>query len=184
MSVFSAASLGRTSKRLYGLRVPEPALSNARTARSSGLSVRDVTLATMLLEVTRLAQVAAPPTAAWALLRDIPRLSGCIPNLGQLRVLETDRRYAAVVSDRLGPFRLEVPVQIEVTSVEEGREIVAELSGNDARGQARVRGTLRALVEPRDDGAALHLDIRLDVLGRLAALGATPMRRRADEVFT
>ena len=139
----------------------------------------------MLLDVTKVAEVAAPAAAAWRLIRDVPRLSGCIPGVTDFRVIEPDRRYAAMVSDRLGPFRLRVPVEIEIRSIEEPRRIVAELGGNDSRGQARVRGTLEASVEPRDGGAraTLTLGLRLEVLGRLAALGATPMRRRADEIF-
>jgi carbon monoxide dehydrogenase subunit G len=137
----------------------------------------------VLLEVKKIAEVDAPQAAAWALVRDVPRLSGCIPGVSDLRVLEPDRRYAAIVSDKLGPFRLQVPVQLELQTVDEPRQLVAELSGNDSRGQARVRGTLDAELEPTDEGTRLVLSMRLEVLGRLAALGAGPMRRRADEIF-
>jgi carbon monoxide dehydrogenase subunit G len=139
----------------------------------------------MLLEVTKVAEVPASAEVAWGLLRDVSRLSGCIPNLSDLQVLEADRRYAASVSDRLGPFRLQVPIQIEIRTIEPPRRIVADLAGSDSRGQARVRGTLEATVEPRqsEGQTALALGLRLEVLGRLAALGAAPMRRRADEIF-
>jgi carbon monoxide dehydrogenase subunit G len=137
----------------------------------------------VLLEVRKVAEVGGPRAAAWALVRDVPRLSGCIPGVSDLRVLEADRRYAAVVSDKLGPFRLQVPIQLELQTIDEPRQLVAELSGNDSRGQARVRGTLDAELEPANDGTRLVLSMRLEVLGRLAALGAAPMRRRADEIF-
>lgn len=139
----------------------------------------------MLLEVTKVTDVGAPAAKAWDFIRDVPRLSGCLPNVGELAVLEPDRRYSAVVSDKLGPFRLQVPIQIEVRSIDEPREIVAELTGNDSRGQARVRGALQATIEARGDGAGtvITLGMRMEVLGRLAALGAGPMRRRADEIF-
>jgi carbon monoxide dehydrogenase subunit G len=137
----------------------------------------------VLLEVKKIADVDAPQAAAWALVRDVPRLSGCIPGVSDLRVLEPDRRYAAIVSDKLGPFRLQVPVQLELKTVDEPRQLVAELSGNDSRGQARVRGALDAELEPTNGGTRLVLSMRLEVLGRLAVLGAAPMRRRADEIF-
>ena len=137
----------------------------------------------MRLEIGKVAEVAAPTAAAWALIRDVSRLGGCIPNVSDLEVVEEDRKYSAVVSDKLGPFRVQVPVQIELTTVEEPRRIVAELAGNDRRGQARVRGTLEATVDPAGAGSRLTLGMRLEVLGRLAALGAGPMRRRADEIF-
>lgn len=137
----------------------------------------------MLLDVTKTTEVGAPPIDAWGLIRDVPRLSGCIPNVSNVQQIEADRRYTAVVSEKLGPFRLQVPVQIELRSVDEPRQIVAELSGNDSRGQARVRGTLDARLEPAGQGTRLTLSVHLEVLGKLAALGAAPMRRRTDEIF-
>src|SRR4051794_21631366 len=111
----------------------------------------------VLLDVTRTTEVTAPPADAWALVHDVRRLAGCLPNVSDLRELEPDRRYAATVSDRLGPFKLSVPVEIELKSVEEPRRIVAGLTGADSRGQARVRGDLEALVEPTEGGARLTL---------------------------
>jgi hypothetical protein len=141
----------------------------------------------LLLEIVKVAEVGAGPGEAWGLIRDVERLSGCIPNVSDVKVVEEGRRYAAVVADKLGPFRVQVPVQIELRVVEAPGRIVAGLAGNDNRGQARVRGTLEATVEPTGEGdgggARLTLGMRLEVLGRLAALGAGPMRRRADEIF-
>ncbi len=138
----------------------------------------------MLLEVKKEARVAAPQQAAWALLCDVPRLTGCIPKVTELQEVEPDRRYSAVVADRLGPFGLQVPVQIDITSVDAPRRILAALSGNDRHGQARVKGSLEAVAEQTDGGTTLRFGMQLEVLGRLATLGATPMRRRADEIFT
>jgi carbon monoxide dehydrogenase subunit G len=138
----------------------------------------------MLLEVTRTAHVGVPRAAAWALLRDVPRLSACIPKVSDLQVLEPDRRFSAVVSDRIGPFALAVPVTIQVREVEEPTRITADLAGDDRRGQARVRGTLEAAAESTGEAATeLRLGMRMEILGKLATLGAVPIRRRADEVF-
>ena len=52
-----------------------------------------------------------PDAEAWALLRDVPRLSACIPKVHEVQALEDDRRYSAVVSDRIGPFALSMPVR-------------------------------------------------------------------------
>ena len=140
----------------------------------------------MLLEVTKVTVVGVPQVAAWALLRDVQRLSACLPKVSDLVVEEPDTRYTAVVSDRLGPFSLQVPVRIKVLDVEQPRHIMAELTGDDKRGQARVRGTLEATAETQPDGAGttLTLSMRVEVLGKLATLGAIPMRRRADEIFS
>src|SRR5712692_2009406 len=138
----------------------------------------------MLLEVTSVSEVGAPPLAAWSFIRDVLRLSACIPNVSHLEAVEADRRYSAVVADKLGPFSLSVPVQIEVQSIDEPRSITAELQGNDRRGQARIKGTLEARLEVMEAGTRIALSMRMEVLGKLASLGAVPMRRRADEIFS
>jgi carbon monoxide dehydrogenase subunit G len=107
-----------------------------------------------------------------------------MPNVSDVQVLEPERRYSAVVSDRIGPFALSMPVRIEVTQVEPPRRITADLTGDDKRGQARVRGTLEATADAQDGSTQLRMGLRLEILGRLATLGAVPIRRRADEVLS
>src|SRR5919202_3333901 len=101
----------------------------------------------MLLDISKVAAVPVAQAEAWALLRDVRRLSACIPKVSDVQVLEEDQRYSAVVSDRIGPFALSMPVNIEVKEVEPPKRITAELAGDDKRGQARVRGTLEATAE-------------------------------------
>lgn len=137
----------------------------------------------MLLDVTKVTEVTAGPAEAWALVRDVPRLARCIPGVSDLRMTEADRTFAAVVEDRLGPFRIRVPLTIELRSVEAPHRLSAALVGNEAAGQARVRGTLDASLEPSGTGTRMSFAVQMEVLGRLATLGAAPMRRRVDEIF-
>jgi carbon monoxide dehydrogenase subunit G len=137
----------------------------------------------VLLEIEKQADIAVAPEAAWALLRDFPDLATCIPNVGGLEEVEPDRRYSATISDKIGPFRVTVPVQIAIDSIEPPRRIVAAISGNDAKGQARLKGNLEATVDLDGTGTRLVVSTRIEVLGKLATLGAAPMRRRADQIF-
>jgi carbon monoxide dehydrogenase subunit G len=88
------------------------------------------------------------------------------------------------VSDSLGPFKLTVPVRIEVQAADEAHQVTATVSGNDSRGQARIKGTLEATVEPGETSTRIALSMHLEILGKLASLGAAPIRRRADQVFS
>ncbi|MFI5266764.1 MAG: CoxG family protein [Chloroflexota bacterium] len=137
----------------------------------------------MLLEISKETEVGASPQASWSLVSDIPRLSGCIPGVSDVREIEADKQYAATVTDKLGPFRLQLPVEIAIQTLEEPNRLAVELTGNDGRGQARVKGSIEALLQPARGGTKLNLNAHLEVLGKLAALGATPMRRRADDIF-
>ncbi len=137
----------------------------------------------MLLEIEKRAEIGVEPEAAWALLRDIPQLTRCIPHVTDLDELAPDQRFAATISDKIGPFRVTVPVQIEIQAIEPPRRIVAAISGHDAKGQARLKGSLEAAVDPAGSSTQLAVTMRIDVLGKLASLGAAPMRRRADQIF-
>jgi carbon monoxide dehydrogenase subunit G len=137
----------------------------------------------VLLEVSKDLEVPASVEACWRLVSDVPRLSGCIPGVSDVQEIAAGREYAATVTDKLGPFRLQLPVHIRIVSAEAPRLLTAELRGDEGRGLARVQGRLEASLEPASDVTRLALSMRLDVLGRLAALGATPMRRRADDIF-
>lgn len=137
----------------------------------------------MLLEIEKQANIAVSPEAAWELLRDLPRLAQSVPHVADVVEVEADRRYTATIADKLGPFRISVPVQIDIQSIEPPRRIVAGIGGHDARGQARLKGSLEATVESVADAARLVVTMRIDVLGKLATLGAAPMRRRADQIF-
>jgi carbon monoxide dehydrogenase subunit G len=137
----------------------------------------------MLLEIEKQASIPVAPEAAWALLHDFPELTTCIPNVSDLEQVEPDRRYGATISDKIGPFRVTIPVQIAIESIEEPHRIVAAISGNDAKGQARLKGNLEATIDSEGEGTRLVVTTRIDVLGKLATLGAAPMRRRADQIF-
>jgi carbon monoxide dehydrogenase subunit G len=137
----------------------------------------------VLLEIEKRATIGVAPESAWALLRDLPQLTRCIPRVTGLEEIAPDQRYATTISDKIGPFQVTVPVQIEIQAIEPPRRIVAAISGHDARGQARLKGNLEAVVDVVGSSTQLLILMRLDVLGKLASLGAAPMRRRADQIF-
>ncbi|HLQ34298.1 MAG TPA: SRPBCC domain-containing protein [Chloroflexota bacterium] len=136
----------------------------------------------MLLEISKDTEVPAVPAECWQLISDLPRLSGCIPGVSDVRQLQ-EGQYSATVTDKLGPFRLQLPLTISIQELDEPSRLAAELRGSDGRGQARVHGRLEATLEPSGAGTRLLLNVHMEVLGRLASLGATPMRRRTDEIF-
>lgn len=137
----------------------------------------------MLLEIDKQADIAAPPETAWALLRDMPQLARCIPHVSELVEVSPDRHYTATIADKLGPFRVSLPVTIAIEAIEPPHRIVAAINGHDAKGQARLKGQLAAAVAGTAAGSRLSVQMRIDVLGKLATLGAAPMRRRADQIF-
>jgi carbon monoxide dehydrogenase subunit G len=137
----------------------------------------------LLLQIEKSVRLDQPVEAIWDIVRDPVAVAGCIPNVRDFKSRDGSKQFSATIEDKLGPFRVEVPVSIDVSDDTPGRRMTAVIAGNDKLGQARVRGEVAALVLPEANGARLDLTSRIEVLGRLAALGAVPMRRRADQIF-
>lgn len=137
----------------------------------------------MLLDIAKSVTLDAPADAVWAFVRDPVAVAGCLPNLQDFVPVGQPNRYSTTLVERLGPFQVRIALTIEVTEDAATRRMVAAVSGDDRGGQARVRGEVRATVHEADDGSRLDVESAVEVLGRMASLGAVPMRRRGDQIF-
>ena len=148
----------------------------------------------MLVSLNQTMTLAASQEEAWGLLRDTKRLAGLIPGVegieseygestGTNGVVPREKHVANVV-ERVGPFRLNLKLAVTIVKAVEPSLIEAELNGADARSQNRLSGTLRAeLAQIERSETRLSVDASVEVMGKLAALGAAPIRRRAKELF-
>ena len=148
----------------------------------------------MLVSLNQTMTLAANQEEAWRLLRDTKRLAGLIPGVegieseyaessGTNGVVPLEKHVANVV-ERVGPFRLNLKLAVTIVRTVEPSLIEAELNGADAKSQNRLSGTLRAeLVQDHPAETRLSVDASVEVMGKLAALGASPIRRRANELF-
>jgi carbon monoxide dehydrogenase subunit G len=139
----------------------------------------------MLLTITKTVALPTSTEEVWAVIRDPETVARCLPNIRDFRATGEPGRYTTVLVERLGPFGVQVALTIDVAEDAEARRMVATVAGDDKGGAARVRGDVRATVRPDGDldGATLEVASDVEVLGRMATLGAVPMRRRGDQVF-
>ena len=148
----------------------------------------------MLVNLNRTLMLDANQQEAWRLLRDTKRLAGLMPGVegitfedgasigtaGKARF----EKYLADVAEKVGPFRLNLKLAVTILRAEEPSLIEAELSGADAKSENRLSGTLRAELKERGSAMTLlNVDASVEVIGKLAALGAAPIRKRANELF-
>ena len=137
----------------------------------------------MLLDIVKAVDLGKSAEHVWEVIRVPQNVAGCIPNVREFEQRDAGGPFSAIVEDKIGPFRVEVPISIEVSEDPAARRMTARIAGSDKRGQARLRGEVTAIVLPAGAGSRLELASSIEVLGRLAALGAVPMRRRADQIF-
>src|SRR5215510_9170115 len=85
------------------------------------------------MRVVREVAVPAPIDALWAVLWDVTRMVSCVPGCVEARETEPRRGYAARMSQRVGPIRLTVPLDVEIVEEEPAptRRIALRARGRD-----------------------------------------------------
>ena len=143
----------------------------------------------MRVDFTQTVNLAATQEDAWKLLRDTKRLSGLIPGVEEIASTGLDgtlphETHVVRVVEKIGPFRISLSLEVKIVQAVELSLLQAELSGADGNGQNRLAGTLRAELKESEPGETqLRMDASVEVIGKMAALGALPIRRRANELF-
>lgn len=148
----------------------------------------------MLVNLNQTLTLAANQEEAWRLLRDTKRLAGLIPGVESIdsdsgefsgtNGESPQEKHVANVVEKVGPFRLNLKLAVTIVKAVEPSLLEAKLHGTDSNGQNRLSGTLRAeLVQDHPAETRLSVDASVEVMGKLASLGAAPIRRRAKELF-
>jgi carbon monoxide dehydrogenase subunit G len=136
-----------------------------------------------LTELHRVIELTAAPAAVWERLWDIHALARCIPGCGDVEAIEERRRYRATISDRVGPFRIAVPLEILVEAAPPER-LAISASGRDATLGSPVKvGLAVALTGGPDRGTRLAIDGDVQIGGKLATLGQGVIQRRTKDVL-
>ena len=143
----------------------------------------------MLLNLAEELYLDAAPESVWKVLRDTPRLAALLPGVESVTPLEEPgaEAYAAVVRDKIGPFKITLNLELRVMQVTDHAFLKASLKGGDAHNLNRVSGTLQAQLSPANGepahGSKMRFEASVEVLGKLATLGAVPIKRRTTQIF-
>jgi len=128
--------------------------------------------------------VPAPRDSIWPIFFDVARIASLIPGCEQVTEIEPLELYSAVMKQKIGPFKMEAPAEVRVEEMTEPSRLKAH-----ARGKDKVTGTTMdvmldvTLEETDDDGTQLVVDASLTVAGRLASLGFSVVKKKAEEMF-
>ena len=139
----------------------------------------------MLLKVSEELTLDASPEEVWRLLRDTPRLAALLPGVEKVTPLNQPgvEAYQARASDKIGPFRVALTMEIHVAETHEPSSLKARIRGADSIGLNRITGWLQIMLSPAASAARMRFEADIEILGKLATLGAVPIRRRATDKF-
>jgi len=74
-------------------------------------------------------------------------------------------------------------LEVRVTEMIEPSLLKAAIKGADSMALNRITGSMQVALNIAPSGTLMHFEASIEVLGKLATLGATPIRRRTTESF-
>ena len=133
------------------------------------------------MELTDRFAVSASADETWAFFWDLPRVARCLPGCESIETIG-DSTYRARLVQKVGPFQVAMDIDMAVDEVEEGRRIVVSGGGKDRMGnRLRISRLALELSEPSADRTEVSYELDFNLFGRLATLGNTVVKRKADE---
>jgi carbon monoxide dehydrogenase subunit G len=139
----------------------------------------------MLLKLAEELLIDAPLAEVWNLLRDTPRLTGLLPGVENVTSLQEDgtEAHSATVSEKIGPFKITMNLNVRVTETVEPSLLKASIKGTDSMGLNRMTGSMQVALSSAPSGTQMRFEASIEILGKLATLGAVPIRRRTTQAF-
>ncbi|ARP81201.1 hypothetical protein CAL12_10350 [Bordetella genomosp. 8] len=130
-----------------------------------------------------------PATASqlWDIFFDVKRVATLIPGCENVVEVEKLKTFSAVMRQKIGPFKLEVPTQIEIESYEIERQVALKALGTDKATGTTIDVRMVVNLDEQHDGSDVlcKLDVAasMQVAGRLASLGYPIVRKRSEQLF-
>lgn len=128
-------------------------------------------------------EIRAPREKVWKFIWDVDRFIACVPGCKEAKTLEEGKRYSAIMTEKVGPFKVEFPTTIEVLERDELTHIKAQAAGADNKIGSRMKIDLDVNLRAENDNTILGFVAGVDILGKLAALGHGIIKRKADQVL-
>jgi carbon monoxide dehydrogenase subunit G len=128
--------------------------------------------------------LAASRDSIWPIFFDVARIARLIPGCEQVEEKEPLALYTAVMKQKIGPFKLEVPTEVRVEDLQEPGRIRSRARGRDKYTGTTLDVLLDVILAPAENnGTRLTVDSTLQVAGRLAALGYPVVKKKTEEIF-
>ena len=128
--------------------------------------------------------VAVRPERVWAFLWDVDRLVRCLPGCKEVRTIVPHETYEATVSERVGPFNVQFPFEIQVLEAKAPRRLKAQASGRDPAMGSTLNVSLDLVVEGEGAGSRLVIASDVAILGTLGMLGQGIIQQQVDGIIT
>lgn len=119
----------------------------------------------------------------WDVLTDVARVSSWVTVVGEVTEHEHLSRYTTVLEDRMGPFKLKADLEVLVTALSHHESVTVRADGEDRQVGSRITVDATLALRPQDSGCDVDIAGRYEVTGRVATMGASTIRQKADKIL-
>jgi carbon monoxide dehydrogenase subunit G len=123
------------------------------------------------------------PGRIWRTFFDVATIAALIPGCEEVVEDVPLQSYSAVMKQKIGPFKLEVPTAIVVEEHAEPSRVRLRATGRDKFTATTINVVLAVALDQVITGTRLTVDADLQVAGRLATLGYPVVKKRSEELF-
>ena len=134
-------------------------------------------------EFNRSLEVRSSPDECWEVITDVQRVADWVSVVDTVQEVEPLSRYTAVLEDSFGPFKLHADIDVEVTEFVEHQSIRFEGTGQDRQVGTTIGVDARLALEPSGSGTVIQVDGNYRVLGSVATMGGSTIRKKADTII-
>ncbi len=129
------------------------------------------------------ADLPVPVAQLWDILFDISRIAGLIPGCENVQEVIPKSQYTALMKQKIGPFKFEVPAQIIVEQMQTLQSVRLRVSGKDKFTATTINVLMDVLLSADQTTTKLQLHADLQIAGRLATLGYPVIKKKSVELF-
>jgi carbon monoxide dehydrogenase subunit G len=116
-------------------------------------------------------EVDAPVDRVWTVLKDVPRVAGCLPGTKITEVVDP-KTFRGTVGVKVGPVSVNYNATIVIEQLDDAtHEAKFAIEGDELRGRGGVRAGLLSRVEPVPKGSRVTLKADAKISGVVATVG-------------
>lgn len=120
----------------------------------------------------------------WNVIIDVPKLVSWVTILHDVATIAPLESYTAVLTDRIGMFKLSADLDITVKDKKEAEFITVHAEGEDRQVGSRIAVDARVTLVPTDaGGTTFEVTGTYEVSGRVATLGGSAIRKKANKIL-
>lgn len=131
-----------------------------------------------------------PASAAqlWAIFFDVQRVARLIPGCENVSEVEPLKQFSALMKQKIGPFKLELPTAIVLGAYTLERHVELSATGRDKFTGTSIDVRMAVNLEERQGASGtecvLGVMAEMRVAGKLASLGYPVVKKKSDELFS